>query len=136
MSNPYLRPCPFCGYSKPFVTSIHPEESIKFYWVFCDNCEAQGPQREFEEAAVTMWNSRDMNIQTLRLWDKHRERFRHIDKILFDEWGAIWKVFVKDTPQSIGCWLFPYEFEITVHTPDLVTECVPNEINELQKCEK
>lgn len=61
--------CPFCGYGTPgkdepltldfwtaFVLVSDTDQLVRFFYVTCPECKAQGPEARTEEEAVTLWN--------------------------------------------------------------------------------
>ena len=67
MPSPTLRECPFCGRDDEEMT---PRIRIAFdawtrdckpkppFYVFCERCEARGPEADTESEAVAAWNRR------------------------------------------------------------------------------
>ena len=53
MSEPSLKPCPFCG-----DTALEVAQGGDRHWVMCHGCHAEGPMRDDEAAAVEAWNRR------------------------------------------------------------------------------
>jgi Lar family restriction alleviation protein len=58
MSEPQaaIKPCPFCGHPGRYS-----EYRYDYGWerkVYCDGCDAIGPDRGSEVAAITAWNQR------------------------------------------------------------------------------
>ena len=61
-----LKSCPFCGGEaqmeswdmSPFERSLINDESMKWYYVFCDECCAQGPDCSSADQAAEQWNKR------------------------------------------------------------------------------
>jgi len=69
MPAPYLKPCPFCGYTDVYVFRHNPNlGGENCGWVSCDNCEADGPNvhHPFKnptpsaEEISAAWNKRDI----------------------------------------------------------------------------
>lgn len=57
-----LKPCPFCGSRKSKLGAYEGVgESIHF--VICLGCQADGPVRNTEEAAIEAWNRRFNNTR-------------------------------------------------------------------------
>lgn len=51
-----LEPCPFCGSTD---VSLHFDDiTFSVYYVFCDNCYAEGGYRAHRVDAVKAWNNR------------------------------------------------------------------------------
>jgi Lar family restriction alleviation protein len=49
-----LAACPFCGSDQVYPESTCPED----HFIFCHNCECEGPLHMTQEQAVTAWNQR------------------------------------------------------------------------------
>jgi Lar family restriction alleviation protein len=67
MSEPKLKPCPFCGYAGEYLMMvdkiIHAEMAgEQIYYAYCGNqrelCETHGPIRATSEEAIAAWNRR------------------------------------------------------------------------------
>lgn len=55
------KPCPFCGSTKTY--SEGPAYGRSYWYVFCDDCQAEGPPAkrgvdEREDHAIALWNTR------------------------------------------------------------------------------
>lgn len=50
-----LKPCPFCRSQN---VSVDTDIDDIFYWVSCDACGAEGPQKMVELDAIEAWNHR------------------------------------------------------------------------------
>lgn len=60
MSEPKLKPCPFCGYEFPTLLFSN---SGGFYFVTCENCDTKfrlgaGKKERIKERIVDAWNRR------------------------------------------------------------------------------
>jgi len=53
-----LKPCPFCGYEKPSLSSAHTNFFEEVFFVICDNCRCRGKQTKSKDEAVKVWNRR------------------------------------------------------------------------------
>jgi hypothetical protein len=57
MSPAYLEvdaaPCPFCASERLTLA-----EQAAWYYVSCENCNANGPESNFRQIAITLWNER------------------------------------------------------------------------------
>jgi Lar family restriction alleviation protein len=51
-----LKVCPFCG-AKPHLHEQTTVEGIAFF-VWCENCHAQGPGHELRKRCKVLWNER------------------------------------------------------------------------------
>ena len=51
-----LKPCPFCGNSNEDHLLILVGRG--YYYVWCGNCETEGPATDSELQAVVKWNTR------------------------------------------------------------------------------
>ena len=62
MSEPALRPCPFCG-APGKLFSLQMDPKITLWWVQCSNshCIARRQVMDDREAAIAAWNER-MNL--------------------------------------------------------------------------
>lgn len=66
--------CPFCGAVRVFGAT---DNGYGRYYVWCDECNAQGPARLTEEKAIAAWNARceppveDLDAIAARLIDTH-----------------------------------------------------------------
>lgn len=55
MSEEYdLLPCPFCGNEHPTCN-----DQVGIAWVSCDQCEMEGPPKDFLVQAMAAWNTRN-----------------------------------------------------------------------------
>jgi Lar family restriction alleviation protein len=53
-----LQPCPFCGEKEDGEIDTNTNPSGTCHYVWCWNCEAQGPPRRTEGEAIEEWNKR------------------------------------------------------------------------------
>jgi Lar family restriction alleviation protein len=56
VTEPKMKPCPFCG-------AIEPEIQLRaygasYYFVQCNNCSADGPDEMNQESSIASWNRR------------------------------------------------------------------------------
>ena len=59
MTTPTPLPCPFCSHPEPTVMHDGPGVTVGYcaFWVWCEACNATGPEENTEEAdAVAAWN--------------------------------------------------------------------------------
>lgn len=50
-----LKPCPFCGGTRIFIS----EDPLTLHeYAYCDECKASGPEMEDEYTATKAWNRR------------------------------------------------------------------------------
>lgn len=61
-----IKPCPFCGSKDVDVASIGGAQSIYQVWVYCKNCNAEGPDKsnlssDSKKEAIAAWNRRVNN---------------------------------------------------------------------------
>lgn len=54
-----LEPCPFCASANLDIKAMGKE----LYWVFCNDCECEGPVYEPQGIAVNAWNNRACTTQ-------------------------------------------------------------------------
>jgi hypothetical protein len=50
---PYLKPCPFCGFTKPKEIIAMNE-----YWILCPQCKSSCGMQGSGITAITLWNNR------------------------------------------------------------------------------
>lgn len=53
-----LLPCPFCGGAADIYHDKGQPGYDPFWVVYCERCEARGPEKEKREAAIKSWNQR------------------------------------------------------------------------------
>ncbi len=53
-----LKPCPFCGSSRIFVTTHSYEDKPDYYKAECNECEAETGFKLSMAEAITAWNRR------------------------------------------------------------------------------
>ena len=63
-----IRPCPFCNDNKftELFSEVTAAKRIN-YFVFCGNCQAQGPQNRDREKAIYDWDTTDIIQEAERL---------------------------------------------------------------------
>jgi len=50
-------PCPFCG-SMRLYFSINQPRTVRYVYVFCDDCGGEGPAGSGPDVALRLWNRR------------------------------------------------------------------------------
>lgn len=61
MTEPELKPCPFCGYKYPRILEDVPDfagATWKIYRIECSECYTLGPECRNKEMAIETWNRR------------------------------------------------------------------------------
>lgn len=54
-----LKPCPFCGEQKSLSCKNDYNRTSMFrYFIYCPECNAEGPARDTKRKAVNNWNKR------------------------------------------------------------------------------
>lgn len=53
-----LKQCPFCGSKNLQYVEKNPESYEQCYYVYCLNCDAQGPEYISIDDAISAWNRR------------------------------------------------------------------------------
>jgi len=53
-----LLPCPFCGGAADIYHDKGQPGYPPYWVVYCERCEARGPEKDKREAAVAGWNLR------------------------------------------------------------------------------
>ena len=56
MSEPKLKPCPFCGGEAKLINILNYYGDI--YWVKCEECNAETPSDFEKDEAIAAWNRR------------------------------------------------------------------------------
>lgn len=71
---PKLAACPHCGSGSLSMSNYH-----KPFYVFCDDCDADGPKERTEAKAIAAWNRRfvtlDKNGKPVFAGDKVKTKF-------------------------------------------------------------
>lgn len=68
-----LRACPFCGFRDAAMIGPEPKPGLRIpsnatqdcFWVFCDNCLANGPIVSSKDDAIAAWNRRTPSPEAL-----------------------------------------------------------------------